>query len=457
MSPVKAQHSVTYTDNNCRTVVAQSAPWSNGGLDSNINKFFNLPALRSIDTTDPLFMYIHQLKGFEQIPLASYAVVQSQHGCRIKTLALGIPYQVNFNYRRELLGHFLLTRRCIACLELPLAAGTQVRPEEVWQDVGGMNMCPTCFSKYTVRNDKLISVPGLLKHLSQITPQSGKLGPWLPERCRPWTGQGVHWRPLVDDFTRQKCGLDSEMLLAKQEYFDWLRDTLRGQTSTVYHGRQTIRWDVIRIAQGYWSKPWPDEVPFVPPPNIQDLRNTVIPIHRLADFLFRPEKLDRNALSPQNLEGQWPDDPADIIRYQRDIPARTEQWKERKAKLMLCTCSPLRCMTYAFVLASSLQLSHNFCRSTRHAAPQSTDGVCPGGIPHVPLERRAHNHRHHGKSRCCRPYNGLESVHDQVVPGHQPRLHQRGGVDRWGRVGGADGPGSPCASQYWLFGGRLPC
>ncbi|KIW55144.1 hypothetical protein PV05_07450 [Exophiala xenobiotica] len=317
------------------TVVAQSAPWSNGGLDSNINKFFNLPALRSIDTTDPLFMYIHQLKGFEQIPLASYAVVQSQHGCRIKTLALGIPYQVNFNYRRELLGHFLLTRRCIACLELPLAAGTQVRPEEVWQDVGGMNMCPTCFSKYTVRNDKLISVPGLLKHLSQITPQSGKLGPWLPERCRPWTGQGVHWRPLVDDFTRQKCGLDSEMLLAKQEYFDWLRDTLRGQTSTVYNGRQTIRWDVIRIAQGYWSKPWPDEVPFVPPPNIQDLRNTVIPIHRLADFLFRPEKLDRNALSPQNLEGQWPDDPADIIRYQRDIPARTEQWKERKAKLML--------------------------------------------------------------------------------------------------------------------------
>ena len=305
-------------------------------------------------------MYLHQLKGFERIPLAHYAVIQSQHGCRIKTLALGIHYQVNFNYRRELLGHFLLTRRCIACLEIPQAAGTVVRPDDVWQNVGGMNMCPTCFSKYTVRNDKLSSVPGLLKHLSQITPQSGKLGPWLPERCRPWTGQGVHWRPLVDDFTRQKCGLDSEMLLAKQEYFDWLRDTLRGQTSTVYNGRQTIRWDVIRIAQGYWSKPWPDEVPFVPPPNIQDLRNTVIPIRRLADFLFRPEKLDRNALSPQNLEGQWPDDPADIIRYQRDIPARTEQWKERKAKLMLCTCSPLRCMTYAFVLASCLQLSDNF-------------------------------------------------------------------------------------------------
>ncbi|KAK5210247.1 hypothetical protein LTR72_002422 [Exophiala xenobiotica] len=317
-------------------VVAQSAPWSTGGLDSSVNKFFNLPALRSVNMTDPMLMYlVHHLKGNESIGLAQYAVVRSQHGYRIKTLALGIHYQINFNYRREMLGHFLLTRRCIACLEAPEAAGTPVRPDQVWQDVGGMNMCPTCFSKYTVRNEELCSVPGLLRYLYEINPQSNRLGPWLPERCRPWAAQEIHWRPLIDDFVRQKCGLDTEMLIAKQEYFDWLRDTLKGQSSSVYNGRQTIRRDVIRIAQRYWSKPWPDEVRYVQPQDIHDLRNTVVPTDELAEFLFPPEKLDRDALSPRNLEGLWPTDPADILRYQRDVLARTERWKEQQAQLML--------------------------------------------------------------------------------------------------------------------------
>ena len=50
---------------------------------------------------------------------------------RVRTLAIGGPYQINFKYRRELLGYLLLTRRCNICLEAPNVASKPEHRKEV--------------------------------------------------------------------------------------------------------------------------------------------------------------------------------------------------------------------------------------------------------------------------------------------------------------------------------------
>jgi len=324
-----------------RHQVAYANPWTHGGLDDSINTFVNLPALRSVNVTSPLYIYMQHLKGTDRIPLLDYAVSETPVGTRVRTLAIGGPYQINFNYRRELLGYLLLTRRCSICLEAPIVSGTPIQPYEAWHTFAGVELCSLCYPKWTVRSGEIFAIPGADTRLSRFTPQSGRMGPWSHHRYTLMQNGQVHWRPMIDDFVRKECGLDFETLLAKQLYFEWLDETLKYQgdgtrNQELQDGRRAFRNSILGRAQLLWRNADARD-PFGL--RIALLRdNNIIPTADLGKFLFRPELLNPDALGPQAPDEIWPDDPVDLIRYKRDVTgdrARKDPWYERRAKDMV--------------------------------------------------------------------------------------------------------------------------
>ncbi|KAK4944906.1 hypothetical protein LTR10_015825 [Elasticomyces elasticus] len=316
--------------------VAYATPWTHGGLDSSINTLVNLPALRSVNVTAPLYIYMQHLKGTDRIPLLHYAVSDTPVGTRVRTLAIGGPYQVNFNYRRELLGYLLLTRRCNICLEAPIVSGTPIQPHEAWHTFGGVELCSLCYPEWTVRTEQTREIPEAYKYLCRFTPQSRRMGHWSHDRYNPWQNGQVHWRPMVDDFIRQKCGLDFETLLAKQMYFRWLIATLKyiNRDRHLYYGRQDFRTNILLEAQHQWRNADARDPLGLRIALLRD--NNIIRTADLPNILFRPELIDINALGPQAPGEEWLDDPVDAIRYTRDVKGgRGITWYSNKAQEML--------------------------------------------------------------------------------------------------------------------------
>ncbi|KAI1609666.1 hypothetical protein EDD36DRAFT_468580 [Exophiala viscosa] len=320
--------------------VAYANPWTHGGLDNSINTFVNLPALRSVNVTSPLYIYMQHLKGTDRIPLLDYAVSETPVGTRVRTLAIGGPYQINFNYRRELLGYLLLTRRCSICLEAPIVSGTPIQPHDAWQTFAGVELCSLCYPKWTVRSEQIFEVHEAYTHLSHFTPQSGQMGPWSHDRYALMRNGQVHWRPMIDDFVREECGLDFETLLAKQLYFKWLIETLKyqgreaGRDRVLQAGRRDFRTSILARAQYLWRNADARDPLGLRIALLRD--NNIIRAVDLANMLFRPELVNRDALGPQAPGEIWPHDPVDAIRYKRDVRGgRSIPWYESRAEDMV--------------------------------------------------------------------------------------------------------------------------
>ncbi|KAJ9616556.1 hypothetical protein H2200_000275 [Cladophialophora chaetospira] len=310
------------------------------GLGNTNQDLVCLPPMDSINiTTLPLYI-VQTSQGTESVwaHLAmlgnSFVVRHGNSQPRIRTLALGGPFQANFDYRRELLGHLSFTSRCRLCLRAQPTVGQLLAPDDMWWDVYGMRFCSYCKIELTLSNGDLHDVEGL-SDLLTATAQNQHQSPWSPLRYHPVQPGTLHWRALVDNLSRRECGLDFNTLRAKQVYFNHIIRVKRAATRPIFAARRNVRLDMIASAQNRWTQ---GVAPGIVPGLIDSIRNAVVPSNQIGGFLFQAHAINPAALyRPQGLGFDWPDDPVSALRYTRDCNARSRGWKHRKVCSMLAT------------------------------------------------------------------------------------------------------------------------
>ncbi len=221
----------------------------------------------------------------------------------------------------------LCTARCKLCLKVNVATPGQILPLMI----GGLQLCPDCFNELTISYDDIRGIQGL-EDLMMDAAQHKYRYSWTPARYLPLQTGVFHWRALVDELSRNQCGLDFNTLQAKQIYFNHIIQTKLASARPIFAARRNVRLDLITIAQNLWRS---GNVPGVAPGKIDGIRNAVLPFGMIGDFLFPQHTTTATLYRPQDLGHNWPIDPVDLLRYTRDCNARSRRWKMRKVWSML--------------------------------------------------------------------------------------------------------------------------
>ena len=280
---------------------------------------------------------------------------------RKPNLALGGPYSLLCNYRREILGNLNLRRRCYICFNSKSSDGKSLN---LWR--WNMLFCQECFKAYQLSecftsfreygiNTSVVAI-GALRLMPSIFPVVN----FVRNQVYPVPSSNteIYFKPEIDHLLAFFTGLDFDTNL--MVYKRWQQEAEKGrrQTSTLETRRRAVRYLIVAAAEDMWNgiEPFPAPVVCADTGNVigwnlladsptkssyKVFRTRFAPTHLLKSFLFPDYALCNNPNQlPYNAASGWMDDPTMSLKRTDDfLQEVTHAWVRDKA------CGMLSCLT----------------------------------------------------------------------------------------------------------------